>query len=71
MAKTFMGVRLRSLRAERGMTQLALAHALGLSPSYVNQLEQAWDIVEASEHANLGLVIDAFHLLARATDSPA
>ncbi len=40
MAKTFMGVRLRSLRAERGMTQLALAHALGLSPSYVNQLEQ-------------------------------
>ena len=35
-----MGVRLRSLRAERGMTQVALAHALGLSPSYLNQLEQ-------------------------------
>ena len=40
MAKTFMGVRLRSLRAERGMTQVALAQALGLSPSYLNQIEQ-------------------------------
>jgi predicted transcriptional regulator/transcriptional regulator with XRE-family HTH domain len=40
MSKTFMGVRLRTLRAERGMTQVALAHALGLSPSYLNQLEQ-------------------------------
>ncbi|MEG0922957.1 MAG: short-chain fatty acyl-CoA regulator family protein [Comamonas sp.] len=39
MAKIFMGVRLRSLRAERGMTQVALAHVLGLSPSYLNQLE--------------------------------
>lgn len=35
-----MGVRLRRLREERGMTQLALAHALELSPSYLNQLEQ-------------------------------
>lgn len=40
MAKVFMGVRLRSLRAERGFTQVALAHALGISPSYLNQLEQ-------------------------------
>jgi predicted transcriptional regulator/transcriptional regulator with XRE-family HTH domain len=40
MSKTFMGVRLRKLRAERGMTQVALAHALGLSPSYLNQIEQ-------------------------------
>ena len=40
MAKTFMGVRLRSLRAERGMTQAALAQALDLSPSYLNQIEQ-------------------------------
>lgn len=38
--KTFMGVRLRRLRAERGMSQIAMAHALGLSPSYLNQLEQ-------------------------------
>ncbi len=40
MRKTFMGVRLRKLRSERGMTQIALANALGLSPSYLNQLEQ-------------------------------
>ncbi len=40
MKKTFMGVRLRKLRSERGMSQIALAHALGLSPSYLNQIEQ-------------------------------
>lgn len=40
MKKTFMGVRLRKLRAERGLSQVALAQTLGLSPSYLNQLEQ-------------------------------
>lgn len=40
MKKIFKGVRLRKLRAERGMSQIALAQALGLSPSYLNQLEQ-------------------------------
>lgn len=40
MKKIFMGVRLRRLRAERGLTQVALAQTLGLSPSYLNQLEQ-------------------------------
>ena len=40
MRKTFMGVRLRRLREERGMTQVALARALDLSASYLNQLEQ-------------------------------
>lgn len=40
MKKTFMGIRLRRLREERGMNQITLAHALGLSPSYLNQLEQ-------------------------------
>ena len=40
MSKIFMGVRLRSLRQERGMTQVALARALGLSASYLNQIEQ-------------------------------
>jgi predicted transcriptional regulator/DNA-binding XRE family transcriptional regulator len=39
MAKSFMGMRLRTLREERGMTQAALAQALNLSPSYVNQIE--------------------------------
>lgn len=38
--KTFMGVRLRRLREERNLSQIALAHTLGLSPSYLNQLEQ-------------------------------
>lgn len=40
MKKTFMGVRLRRLREERGMTQIALARALDLSASYLNQIEQ-------------------------------
>lgn len=61
----------------RDLARLAtLAAPLGVKIAYealswgrhVNQLEQAWDIVELSEHANLGVVIDAFHLLARATD---
>ncbi|MDD2547491.1 MAG: short-chain fatty acyl-CoA regulator family protein [Burkholderiaceae bacterium] len=40
MKKTFMGVRLRRLRAERGLSQVAMAQVLGLSASYLNQLEQ-------------------------------
>ncbi len=37
--KAKVGVRLRRFREERGLTQVALAKALGISPSYVNQLE--------------------------------
>ncbi len=37
--KAKVGVRLRRFREERGLTQAALAKALGISPSYVNQLE--------------------------------
>ena len=37
--KTFVGARLRRLREEQGLTQVALARALDLSTSYVNQLE--------------------------------
>lgn len=40
MRKAFMGVRLKRLREERGLTQVALARALELSPSYLNQLEK-------------------------------
>lgn len=40
MRKAFMGVRLRRLREERNLKQVDLAHALGISPSYLNQLEQ-------------------------------
>lgn len=39
MRKTFLGVRLKRLREERGITQAALAKALDLSPSYLNQIE--------------------------------
>ncbi len=37
--KTFAGARLRRLRESRGLTQVALATSLELSPSYLNQLE--------------------------------
>jgi predicted transcriptional regulator/DNA-binding XRE family transcriptional regulator len=40
MSKTFMGVRLRRLREERQLTQTAVAQALGISNSYLSQLEQ-------------------------------
>ncbi len=39
MQKTFIGPHLRRLRQERGETQGAMARALGISPSYVNLLE--------------------------------
>ena len=39
MKKIFMGMKLRRLRAERGLTQVAMAQTLGLSASYLNQLE--------------------------------
>jgi 2-keto-myo-inositol isomerase len=32
---------------------------------HVGEYAQAWDIVERAGHANLGIVIDSFHLLAR------
>ena len=37
--KTFLGVKLKTLREQRGLTQAALAQLLDLSPSYLNQLE--------------------------------
>ncbi|QGV77055.1 short-chain fatty acyl-CoA regulator family protein [Streptomyces ficellus] len=39
MSKTYAGARLRRLREERRMTQADLARALGISPSYLNQME--------------------------------
>jgi sugar phosphate isomerase/epimerase len=32
---------------------------------HVNVLEQAWEVVDLAGHANLGVVVDAFHVLAR------
>lgn len=40
MRKAFLGGRLKRLREERALTQIALARALDLSPSYLNQLER-------------------------------
>jgi len=40
MRKIFMGVRLRRLREERKLSQIGLARMLGLSASYLNQIEQ-------------------------------
>lgn len=40
MRKTYMGVRLRRLREERSLKQVELAQSLGISASYLNQLEQ-------------------------------
>ncbi|RJG20997.1 short-chain fatty acyl-CoA regulator family protein [Massilia cavernae] len=40
MSKVFMGARLQRLREERKMTQAALAKALDISPSYLNQMER-------------------------------
>lgn len=40
MKKVYMGVRLRRLREQQGLTQAALARLLGLSASYLNQMEQ-------------------------------
>ncbi|MBU8809652.1 DUF2083 domain-containing protein [Mycolicibacterium goodii] len=39
VSRTFIGARLRRLREEHGLTQVALAGTLSLSTSYVNQLE--------------------------------
>nr|WP_319251657.1 short-chain fatty acyl-CoA regulator family protein [uncultured Celeribacter sp.] len=39
MKKAYMGVRLKRLREERGITQAALARTLDISPSYLNQME--------------------------------
>ncbi|MCK7637402.1 acetate metabolism transcriptional regulator RamB [Corynebacterium pygosceleis] len=39
MGKTYVGSRLRQLRRERDLSQAALAATLGLSASYVNQIE--------------------------------
>lgn len=39
MSKTYVGSRLRQLRRERDLSQASLAGTLGLSASYVNQIE--------------------------------
>lgn len=40
MRKAYMGVRLKRLREQHQLKQIELAAALGISPSYLNQMEQ-------------------------------
>jgi sugar phosphate isomerase/epimerase len=35
---------------------------------HINQYEQSWEVVEMADHANLGVVIDSFHMLANQAD---
>jgi XRE family transcriptional regulator, fatty acid utilization regulator len=59
VTKARVGVRLRRFREERGLTQAALASALGISPSYVNQLESSQRPMTASVLLRLASVFDA------------
>ncbi|HVT68194.1 MAG TPA: helix-turn-helix transcriptional regulator, partial [Trebonia sp.] len=65
-----MGVRIRRLREERGLSQRALATALGISPSYVNQLESNLRPVTASVLLKLSdaLGVDLVEFSAGAAD---
>jgi 2-keto-myo-inositol isomerase len=36
--------------------------------SHVNQFTQAWEAVSLADHANLGIVLDSFHMLANQAD---
>lgn len=59
LRKAKVGVRLRRFREERGMTQAALAQALGISPSYVNQMESNQRPVTAPVLLKLANVFEA------------
>ncbi|HEY6479685.1 MAG TPA: short-chain fatty acyl-CoA regulator family protein [Streptosporangiaceae bacterium] len=58
-AKDHAGFRLRRFREERGLTQAALASALAISPSYVNQLESSQRPMTDSVLLRLASVFDA------------
>src|ERR1700735_1820199 len=57
-AKGHAGFQLRRFREERGLTQAALATALAISPSYVNQLESSQRPMTESVLLRLGSVFD-------------
>ncbi|MES2262617.1 MAG: sugar phosphate isomerase/epimerase family protein [Pseudomonadota bacterium] len=61
----------------RHLAKLAtLAVPLGVRVGYealswgrhINQYQQSWEVVEMADHANLGVVIDSFHMLANQAD---
>jgi XRE family transcriptional regulator, fatty acid utilization regulator len=57
--KDHVGIRLRRFREERGLTQAAMASALSISPSYVNQLESSQRPMTDSVLLRLASVFDA------------
>jgi hypothetical protein len=59
VTKARVGIRLRRFREERGLTQAALATALGISPSYVNQLESSQRPMTGAVLLRLASVFDA------------
>jgi hypothetical protein len=60
--KAKVGVRLRRFREERGLTQAALAQALDISPSYVNQMESNQRPITAPVLLKLAAVFEVdFH----------
>ncbi|HVW30612.1 MAG TPA: short-chain fatty acyl-CoA regulator family protein [Polyangiaceae bacterium] len=62
--KSFLGPRLRRLREERGITQVALANLLGVSSSYYNQLENDQRPVTSALREKIGeaLQVDVRYL---------
>src|SRR5580693_699974 len=59
VTKDHVGFRLRRFREERGLTQAALASALSISPSYVNQLESSQRPLTDAVLLRLASVFDA------------
>jgi predicted transcriptional regulator/transcriptional regulator with XRE-family HTH domain len=59
VTKDHVGIRLRRFREERGLTQAAMASALSISPSYVNQLESSQRPITDSVLLRLASVFDA------------
>lgn len=53
-----MGVRLQRLREERKMTQVALSKSLGISPSYLNQIERNHRPLTVPILLRIGSVLD-------------
>ncbi|MCF8570547.1 short-chain fatty acyl-CoA regulator family protein [Gordonia sp. HY002] len=58
MAKTYVGARLRRLRADLGISQAALARRVDLSTTYVNQLENDHRPITVSVLLNLTSAFD-------------
>jgi sugar phosphate isomerase/epimerase len=59
------------------LAMLAVPHGIRIAYEalswgrYVNQLDQAWDIVQQADRANLGLCIDSYHALAKPAEAGA